>query len=461
MQPHQWRPDRNPYSSPQPQYGVNVSSGVQQNIQIHPTEGNEDDRRYLVPVELPKFQGNPLVVRPDQRPSPLEPSLFPDSISPKHTDHGHRYSFDQPSYTDRNAHRFPGPLNTARRESSQGPASLTSQTLTQASASYHLDTNQYSRPILPPPSSFHGTYSSARESPHINVQGTSLSRPERQSSSTQKLALSNIIQSPTPPHESTASVSSQEVISPGLSAHSAAAHRTSRSDRYRLCVREPNGVPLAARPSNDKDNRPVDPPIILQLQILDFDPQSDQDISDLKYGFWFVHCNLYTSDRRATASSTDEARQNLFGRCVACPEYLEKDPDPETAIPHPSSSTLTSKVGDEAYRKFPVTLFVFDHLCIRQVGEYRMKFSLMKVTPEATIQGATMPISFVVWSDAVRVYNPPDFTRVQRSTRLFNALAQLPNRSYKKRNGPEAREKRKQEVMEQDMEDGQSVPTGY
>jgi len=223
-----------------------------------------------------------------------------------------------------------------------------------------------------------------------------------------------------------------------------------RAQRCRLYIRQ---QPRAARAGPDgKDRRTIDPPPILQLQITDFDPESAEDMEDLRSAHWVVHCRLVSpSSPRQEMSmltpgsedgqSSGPPQRLLLGNYVSGPTFCEDDPDPDTApeplqtapsspsarlmMMRPSSMAPPRGTGarpGQPQTSLPATFFIFADLSVRKAGEYRLEFKLMKMEPQFLSTGSTVPTLHSVTSDVFKVVNAKDFDQVQPSTKLVRGL---------------------------------------
>lgn len=229
--------------------------------------------------------------------------------------------------------------------------------------------------------------------------------------------------------------------------------RKSTQSRYHLHVRQ---QPLAARAcgAGDRDRRPVDPPPIVQILLLDFDSESQDDRDILQDPRFTVGCLLFpVSGSSAPPNPQDEqeperdserekdgvARADddlstplLSGKAFMSPFYVDADPDPNSAPTHPSSEypqspSLTlgpSNLRNASKLHQPATFFIFADLSIRSAGTYRLQFRLMNWgSVEDT--GQSMPILAEAWSDPFRVYPAKDFPGMQDSSILAEGLKEL------------------------------------
>ena len=227
--------------------------------------------------------------------------------------------------------------------------------------------------------------------------------------------------------------------------------------RYSLHIRQ---QPRAARAGPDgKDRRPIDPPVVLQLLMRDFDPSSREDVNDLQDSTWVVHCRLCLASSPSTDVSTVEerlvhggsriARRQILGEYVSQAIFTPKDPDPATAVMHPSSTESTrfpTSKTNWPLKDFPGTFFIFPDVSVRSPGEYLLTFSLM-ATPQSTRDtGAQVPATVTISSDPFMVYPAKGFDKIQESTPLVKALAKVPGApaTLKLKKGPGSREEKRE-----------------
>ncbi|KAG2414976.1 hypothetical protein HFD88_006165 [Aspergillus terreus] len=224
--------------------------------------------------------------------------------------------------------------------------------------------------------------------------------------------------------------------------------RTSTSPRYRLHIRQ---QPIAARAcgAGDRDRRPVDPPPIIQMLLTDFDPSLEEDMDILKDPRFTVGCLLFPvtpsslrspegdhpsvrEDRRGTHRSEAPGQTTplLSGKAFVSPFYVEADPDPNTAPPHPSSHDdpagppVSYTQGTQGRGGMPATFFIFSDLSIRTAGLYLLQFRLMN-WGNVEDTGLSMPILAEAWSDPFRVYPAKDFPGMRDSSPLTEGLKEL------------------------------------
>jgi Velvet factor len=202
-----------------------------------------------------------------------------------------------------------------------------------------------------------------------------------------------------------------------------------QKQRYWLYVRQ---QPRAGRAcSNGKDRRAIDPPPIVQLQISDFNPNSSQDMEDMRDQFLVVHCLLCSasSPKRDVSVITYEddstgarkVEKQIIGSLSASPFFCDEDPDPNTAPQHPSSQLyqpLQTPSPTAPRRTLPATFFCFPDLSIRRAGVYRLEFQLLKVRMDRK----PFAVLHSVLSEPFNVVNAKDFDHVKPSTPLVRGL---------------------------------------
>lgn len=225
--------------------------------------------------------------------------------------------------------------------------------------------------------------------------------------------------------------------------------------KYALHIRQ---QPRAARAGPDgKDRRPVDPPVVLQLQIFDFNPRSEVHVELLRSRFWVVFCRLFsvgphpqdvsTVDDGPSLDGKTSHRKQLLGTNVSQPIFAPTDPDPTTAVPHPSTETsiFRGAVDHRAIMSQPGTFFVFPDLSIRTPGRYHFRFSLMMFETALRDQDIGARALAEVLSEPFTVHPAKGFDKIQESTPLVRAIAKLPDApaTLKLKKGPDSREKGK------------------
>lgn len=256
--------------------------------------------------------------------------------------------------------------------------------------------------------------------------------------------------------------------------------------RFRLHIRQ---QPIAARAcaAGEKDRRPIDPPPILQLLVVDFDPESEDERVVLQHPGFTVGCFLYAVHRgppyssfssnflsavpgtagrfqerlvdsthvpelsngppavRAsrdsgigTATGPPQMRsiQVLSGRTYASPFYVSHEPDPDTAPGYPASNRPRDGPprSRAAIAGMPATFFIFADLSVRTAGIYRLQFRLMDWVA-AIDSEAPQPILAEAWSEPFRVYSSKDFPGMRDSSLLTIRLRELGVMELKPRTG--------------------------
>ncbi|KAL3475612.1 velvet factor-domain-containing protein [Aspergillus californicus] len=223
--------------------------------------------------------------------------------------------------------------------------------------------------------------------------------------------------------------------------------RTSNSSRYHLMIRQ---QPIAARAcgAGDRDRRPVDPPPIIQILLTDFNPGSEADKAILQDPRFAVGCLLFPVHETPWSGSSSmgvehtgilgmnlddsnapgQATPLLSGKAFVSPFYVDEEPDPDTATPHPSSEDHAADTRrnpmNAALHRPPATFFIFSDLSVRTAGLYRLQFRLMNWgAVEDT--GQSMPILAEAWSEPFRVYPAKDFPGMRDSSVLAVRLKEL------------------------------------
>lgn len=259
------------------------------------------------------------------------------------------------------------------------------------------------------------------------------------------------------------------------STQSSSTDSSDKFSRFRLHIRQ---QPVATRAcaAGEKDRRPIDPPPILQMLLVDFDSKSDDDLELLQNPRYTVACLLYavqksgpededeklihsthmvesTAKRRReshedsvaslspldSGSSSPHPRsiQVLSGKTYVSPFYTPIDPDPETAPGHPSSqpgrsSYITTSLTETS--NIPATFFVFADLSVRTAGTYRLKFRLMD-WGMAFETGKAQPILAETLSEPFRVFSSKDFPGMKESSVLTWKLKEMGMFELKPRSG--------------------------
>jgi len=188
------------------------------------------------------------------------------------------------------------------------------------------------------------------------------------------------------------------------------ADKFSRTRRYRMNIRQ---QPIAARACGfgERDRRVIDPPIVVQVSLADFDPTSASDLAELRYPK-VIQCRLQSvpwgTDVTAVSdpSNANKLSRRLMGSLVASSMVCT---DPEA----PESNNPNARLG---------CFFVIHDLSCRQNGLYKLQFSLMKIDIENLPIGGTLPILGTLESDVFEVFSAKDFPGTRPSTALTKAL---------------------------------------
>ncbi|KAE8149013.1 velvet factor-domain-containing protein [Aspergillus avenaceus] len=401
--------------------------------------GSFPDNRY-------RDAGNRAVDDPGkQHPTQTEPPrfLYPDSqgyvpsgMNPMHLGFvfeeasrdgyaDNRYSLASGSYVSPAQHTvqrsfipknvdYSGPSNSYFETSSQGRGSISSTGRANDVESL------YSSSSTTFPSPIHSDRSTALIPTSLSIAKHPAQQPQRQSVSGVPSGFERLLHhSPTP---------------------SPPPRRPSTASRYHLYIRQ---QPLAARAcgAGDRDRRPVDPPPIIQMLLTDFDPFSEEEKEALQDPRFSVGCLLFPvppnahqagdGTSRHTQNPSHESNQGqstplLSGKAFVSPFYVDADPDPATAPPHPTSETdlLRRMPSNLAGLEQPATFFIFSDLSIRTAGTYQLQFRLMN-WGHVEDTGQSMPILAEVWSEPFRVFPAKDFPGMRDSSPLTEGLKEL------------------------------------
>ncbi|MCJ1413568.1 hypothetical protein MMC19_007689 [Ptychographa xylographoides] len=190
-------------------------------------------------------------------------------------------------------------------------------------------------------------------------------------------------------------------------------------NRYRISIRQ---QPIAARAcgQGERDRRTIDPPPILQLTLVDYDPESPDDQARLRWPMNIVHCALHSVPTRPTETgaasrdvstipdpnNTDRQSRRLMGTLVANP-FIGNDPEV------PASAKESERLG---------CFFVFHDLSCRQNGLYRLRFTLVSVNVDSLVTGGRMPTMATIDSDIFEVFSAKDFPGMRASSLLTRSL---------------------------------------
>ena len=234
--------------------------------------------------------------------------------------------------------------------------------------------------------------------------------------------------------------------------------------KLHLTVRQ---QPHAARACGaGEKGRCLDPVPILQLLITDFNPYAQDHVERLEYTQYVVGCQLFSisisdkdgSERRIHTTSVTEQQpkktankgsaageadaqprsvQVLFGKTYISPFFVEADPEPARAPPHPRSDTSSAPAS---FGPLPSTFFIFSDLCVRMAGRYRLRFRLIDVGGSMPL-GGHIPVLDEVWSDPFRVYAAKDFPGMSPTPYLAEQLKILGASGIKSRGAKGQRRK--------------------
>ena len=192
--------------------------------------------------------------------------------------------------------------------------------------------------------------------------------------------------------------------------YTANADELRRTSRYRLSIRQ---QPIAARACGfgERDRRVIDPPIVVQVALADFDPTSATDLAELRYPK-VIQSKLLSvpwgADVTAVSdpSNANKLSRRLMGSLVAS-SMVCNDPDvPESDNPNARLACF----------------FVIHDLSCRQNGLYKLQFSVMKLDLEGLTVGGSIPIVGTLESEVFEVFSAKDFPGTRPSTALTKAL---------------------------------------
>jgi hypothetical protein len=169
---------------------------------------------------------------------------------------------------------------------------------------------------------------------------------------------------------------------------------------FQLTIRQ---QPIAARACGfgERDRRVIDPPPIIELKT--FCSATGAPVTD-HTGMLALHCTLINHITEQDESDIAPAHpgqmfaRRLMGTLVSSPNM----------------------VNDEKGR--PGILFVFPDLSCRTIGQYRMRFRLMRVEPREMEPGTIFPCVANCITDVFTVYTAKDFPGMMASSVLLKAL---------------------------------------
>lgn len=161
----------------------------------------------------------------------------------------------------------------------------------------------------------------------------------------------------------------------------------------------------------ERDRRVVDPPPVVQLSLVGFDPSSPADVDALRTPFNAVHCTLVDSSGAEVSSVPDphdptRNSRRIMGNNVASP-FVGTDPAA------PASNVKDANIG---------CFFIFPDLSCRQTGLYRLRFTLVNLTAGLGQQGSTSAVAGMVESNVFEVFSAKDFPGMRASTNLIKEL---------------------------------------
>jgi hypothetical protein len=226
---------------------------------------------------------------------------------------------------------------------------------------------------------------------------------------------------------------------------------------------------------SDNDYRAIDPPPILQLMMSDFDPDSEADLAQIRSPYWVVYCRLISANDSGSDLSTqphlsDEGRKEvqrlLLGTTVASPTLTSDDPDPPRRADHPMTRPESPSLPGIANLKkrrarqleqCPAAFFIFADVSVRKAGDYRLQFTLMKMSENSLIPGSSVRAIDVVTSKPFRAVNAKDFDQVHPSTPLVKGLLERgAGFPLKLKKGTREGQRQKRRLSGDESDDGES-----
>ena len=215
--------------------------------------------------------------------------------------------------------------------------------------------------------------------------------------------------------------------------------------------------PKAARACGlgERDRRVVDPPPILQLKILGYDPSSPHDREILRAPFNIVNCLLIAVPNRNAPLSIGQdvsqihdpndpskALRRFMGQTVVSPFFGE---DIEAPLSLPREARIA-------------TYYIFSDLSCRQNGLYRLKFVLNPLTVDATVPGGRTESAAEALSDVFEVFSAKDFPGMRASSALTIELKRQ-GATVPVKKGNEAKSGKKSKKRGSDSEGSSSDPS--
>ncbi|KAF7321175.1 Velvet domain-containing protein [Mycena chlorophos] len=202
--------------------------------------------------------------------------------------------------------------------------------------------------------------------------------------------------------------------------------------QYELTVRQEPKQARMCGIGGKADRRPIDPPVIVQLRVIDPSAppaaegdDNDKDVSDdeppygnlagyaqsfLQNPYYFMFASLAKPDDDTELHWLKDGRTRCTTGSVVSSLYALKDP---TAAPAPNSkdSPTTAQPSSDA------GFFVFPDLSVRTEGSYRLKLSLYEVV------GNDVRHCKSIYSAPFYVYTAKKFPGVEESSPLTCSLA--------------------------------------
>ncbi|CAK7265505.1 hypothetical protein SEPCBS57363_001617 [Sporothrix epigloea] len=172
------------------------------------------------------------------------------------------------------------------------------------------------------------------------------------------------------------------------------------TSKYCIHVRQ---QPVAARSCGfgEGDRRVIDPPPIVQLNIVDPEATPKEIDMRLRSQLTVVHCSIWDETGEQDNSTMPEdyrQQRRLMGTLVSSPF-----------------------VGRDEYGK-EGCFFCFPDLSCRTPGSFRLKFSLVVLKLPGMRAGGSSPILTTTMSSIFTVYSAKDFPGMQASTNLTRCL---------------------------------------
>jgi hypothetical protein len=153
----------------------------------------------------------------------------------------------------------------------------------------------------------------------------------------------------------------------------------------------------------------------LRLSLTDFDPDSEEDVSNLTAQYNLATCTLHAvepdgscgADITADKDVAGDDKRKLMGTLSMSPFVgLERS----TGEDRPANSRVA-------------VYFLFHDLSCRALGRYRLQFRLCSIDPIALIMtGVAASLGEPVTSDIFEVFSAKDYPGVRESTALTKEL---------------------------------------